>query len=138
MANSADPDQLAKPPDLDLHCFQRQDISGFSRTSVKTIYFIPYIFRANFAFYAVISYNTKCRLRSSLFCVCSVCKCHFFRHIDVQYFGTFIIFMDPLKHLCILSSNFRLSTLQQGVKGNGFGQVLYKNFNNSQALQFTP
>ena len=34
MANSADPDQLAfqKPTDLDLHCLQRQDISGFSRT----------------------------------------------------------------------------------------------------------
>ena len=30
MANSADPDQ--KPTDLDLHCLQRQDISGFSRT----------------------------------------------------------------------------------------------------------
>ena len=33
MANSADPDQLAS--DLDLHCLQRQDISGFSRTRVK-------------------------------------------------------------------------------------------------------
>ena len=33
MANSADPDQSAqKPTDLDLHCLQRQDISGFSRT----------------------------------------------------------------------------------------------------------
>ena len=31
MANSADPD----PTDLDLHCLQRQDISGFSRTRVK-------------------------------------------------------------------------------------------------------
>ena len=30
MANSADPDQ--KPTDLDLHCLQRQGISGFSRT----------------------------------------------------------------------------------------------------------
>ena len=37
MANSADPDQLAfqKPTDLDLHCLQRQGISGFSRTKVK-------------------------------------------------------------------------------------------------------
>ena len=36
MANSADPDQLAqKPTDLDLHCLQRQDISGFSRTKVN-------------------------------------------------------------------------------------------------------
>ena len=32
MANRADPDQLA---DLDLHCLQRQGISGFSRTKVK-------------------------------------------------------------------------------------------------------
>ena len=40
MTNSAVPDQLAsseaqKPTDLDLHCLQRQDISGFSRTRVK-------------------------------------------------------------------------------------------------------
>ena len=34
MANSADPVQ--KPTDLDLHCLQRQDISGFSRTRGKT------------------------------------------------------------------------------------------------------
>ena len=33
MANSADPDQ--KPTDLDLHCLQRQGISGFSRTRVN-------------------------------------------------------------------------------------------------------
>ena len=38
MANSADPDQLAskKPTDLDLHCLQRQGISGLSRTRVNT------------------------------------------------------------------------------------------------------
>ena len=39
MANSADPDQLAslqKPTDLDLHCLQRQGISGIGRTRVKT------------------------------------------------------------------------------------------------------
>ena len=36
MANSADPVQLAqKPTDLNLHCLQWQDISGFSRTWVK-------------------------------------------------------------------------------------------------------
>ena len=38
MANSADPDQLASTlfaKDLDLHCLQRQGISGFSRTRVK-------------------------------------------------------------------------------------------------------
>ena len=33
MANSADPGQMAS--DLDLHCLQRQGISGFSRTRVK-------------------------------------------------------------------------------------------------------
>ena len=39
MANSANPDQLAqKPTDLDLHCLQRQDISGFSRTGVKVCF----------------------------------------------------------------------------------------------------
>ena len=35
MSNSADPDQLASSTDLDLHCLQRQGISGFSRTRVK-------------------------------------------------------------------------------------------------------
>ena len=37
MANSADPDQLASEEanDLDLHCLQRQGLSGFSRTRVK-------------------------------------------------------------------------------------------------------
>ena len=37
MINSADTDQLAfqKPTDLDLHCFLRQGISGFSRTRIK-------------------------------------------------------------------------------------------------------
>ena len=33
MANSADPDQ--KPTHLDLHCLQRQDLSGLYRTRVK-------------------------------------------------------------------------------------------------------
>ena len=33
MTNSADSDQ--KPTDLDLHCFQMQGISGFSRTRIK-------------------------------------------------------------------------------------------------------
>ena len=38
MVNSADPDQLAssEATDLDLHCLQRQGISGFSRTRVKS------------------------------------------------------------------------------------------------------
>ena len=39
MTNSAYPEQLAssevKPTDLDLHCLQRQGISGFSRIRVK-------------------------------------------------------------------------------------------------------
>ena len=36
MANSVDPDQLAsKPTDLDLHCLQKQGISGLSRTRVN-------------------------------------------------------------------------------------------------------
>ena len=39
MANNADPDQLAssEPTDLDLHCLQRQGISGFSRTRVTIV-----------------------------------------------------------------------------------------------------
>ena len=41
MANSADADQLAskKPTDLDLHCLERQGISGFSMTRVKIFVF---------------------------------------------------------------------------------------------------
>ena len=35
MANSADPDQ--KPTDLDLHCLQRQGISGTSRARVNIL-----------------------------------------------------------------------------------------------------
>ena len=37
MANNADPDQLASSEaiDLDLHCLQRQGISGISRTRAK-------------------------------------------------------------------------------------------------------
>ena len=36
MVNSVDPDQLA---DLDLHCMQRQGISGLSRTRVNTFFY---------------------------------------------------------------------------------------------------
>ena len=39
MTNSADPDQLASPTDLDLHCLQRHGIYGFSRTRVNVIRF---------------------------------------------------------------------------------------------------
>ena len=48
MANSADPDQLT---DLDLHCLQRQVLSGFSRTRVKvcknTMNFVENISKCN-------------------------------------------------------------------------------------------
>ena len=38
MTNSADPDQVGffRPTDRDLHCLQRQDNFGSSRTRVKT------------------------------------------------------------------------------------------------------
>ena len=45
MANtSEDPDQLAseKTADLDLHCLQRQCISGFSRTRIIVLLHITY------------------------------------------------------------------------------------------------
>ena len=41
MANSAD---LQKPTDLDLHCLQRQVISGFSRTRVKKLTGVSLLF----------------------------------------------------------------------------------------------
>ena len=47
MANSADSDQLASS-DLDLHCLQRQDISGFSRTRVKEEYLVTILGCGNF------------------------------------------------------------------------------------------
>ena len=37
MPNSADPDQLASPTDPDLHCLQKQGLSGFSRIRVKAL-----------------------------------------------------------------------------------------------------
>ena len=38
MANSADPEQfLKKPTDLELHCLQKQGISGLIRTRVKCV-----------------------------------------------------------------------------------------------------
>ena len=40
MANSADPDILMKPTNLDLHYLQRQGISGFNRTGVKKEYLL--------------------------------------------------------------------------------------------------
>ena len=47
MANNTDPDQ--KPTDLDLHCLQRQGISGFSRTRVKGNGYASYSQRKEFA-----------------------------------------------------------------------------------------
>ena len=46
MANSADPDQLASS-DLDLHCLQRQCLSGFGRTRVKRMLFRHFAFSGN-------------------------------------------------------------------------------------------
>ena len=44
MTNSIEPDQLAysEPPDLDLHCLQKQGMYGFSRTRVKCDTFKEY------------------------------------------------------------------------------------------------
>ena len=42
--------QIQKPTDLDLHCLQRQSISGFSRTRVKThLYISTELIRDTFA-----------------------------------------------------------------------------------------
>ena len=38
LTNSADP-ELLKPTDLDLHCLQRQDISGFRKIRIKNAFF---------------------------------------------------------------------------------------------------
>ena len=66
MANSADPDQLAssswllkKPTDLDLHCLQRQGISGINRTRVKIVNVFYHPVKAqnlNFSVYIYILY----------------------------------------------------------------------------------
>ena len=49
MANSADLDQLASS--LDLHCLQRQGLSGSSRTRVKQIKGLQKKFLAAFLFF---------------------------------------------------------------------------------------
>ena len=55
MVNSADPNQLASPG-LDLHCLQRQDISGFSRTRVN-VHKIKFTFYAWYSSYIPIARN---------------------------------------------------------------------------------
>ena len=50
---------LQKPTDLDLHCLQRQGISGFSRTRVKSI-FLAHIFQKSVKiFFQHWSYNSN-------------------------------------------------------------------------------
>ena len=66
MANTADSDQLAS--DLDLHCLQRQGISGFSRTRVK----IKFSQEKRFAI--VCSVNIKVYFLGKIRKVFSVCR----------------------------------------------------------------
>ena len=42
---------LQKPTDLDLHCLQRQCISGFSRTRIKPNAFNPWFYTYSFIFF---------------------------------------------------------------------------------------
>ena len=44
---------LQKPTDLDLHCLQRQGISGFSMTSVNTILFFGFVRKQDLKFPSV-------------------------------------------------------------------------------------
>ena len=84
MTNSADSDQ--KPTDLDLHCFQMQGISRFSRTRVKVfasayqspnkspipkkcydfnfskVYFFFFFFFLSAIFWKIRKYNSLCQL----------------------------------------------------------------------------
>ena len=69
MANSADPDQL--PTDLDLHCLQRQGISGFSRTRVKSLHLAPFLKHKQMAsrlmkLHTHIHYDAPCLLQSTV------------------------------------------------------------------------
>ena len=63
MTNSADPDQLAslkKPTDLDLHCLQRQGISGFSMTRVKVSPYLElWIFVSHFLLIHHVKYQNN-------------------------------------------------------------------------------
>ena len=60
MADSADPDQ--KPTDLDLHCLQRQGISGFSMTRGKSSLGIFYMVSdvQTTLFISTLDTTTKC------------------------------------------------------------------------------
>ena len=60
MADSADPDQ--KPTDLDLHCLQRQGISGFSKTRGKSSLGIFYMVSdvQTTLFISTLDTTTKC------------------------------------------------------------------------------
>ena len=69
MTNSADSDQ-------DLHCLQRQGISGFSRTRVKILSGIANIVDPD-----------QTAISGA---VCTVCRCHFVGNFGVQNFRTFI------------------------------------------------
>ena len=68
---------LQKPNDLDLHCLQKQGISGFSRTRVKILSGMANSVDPNW---------------SSLIWVCTVCICHFVGNFGVQKFRTFTIY----------------------------------------------
>ena len=51
MSNSADPDQLAssKPTDLDLHCLQRQGISGLAGQGLSLALCFVLVFFSTFS-----------------------------------------------------------------------------------------
>ena len=42
---------LLKPSDLDLHCLQRQGISGFNRTRVQLLYFLCFFLSTHCFYY---------------------------------------------------------------------------------------
>ena len=108
---------LQKPTDLDLHCLQKQGISGFSRTRVKISNSLFHTFSPYFCF----SYNLFLKIHDGmansedpdqagavLIWVCTVWMCHVVTLFGVRNFRTLTnTYLDtplsyPWWHLSVL------------------------------------
>ena len=113
MANSADPDQLAKPTDLDLHCLQRQGISGFSRTRIyksSDVYCIITVTFYIFCLHSTIHYLLVIFFSSlqKLFCGCSskLSKCSISQEYPQCMFNAILTFNQKKNHSSLKKKNF--------------------------------
>ena len=93
MANCAHPDQLKTPTYLNLHCLQRQDMSEFSRTRVKSCYStFPSVFVPDILLFGAYNNHIVCSNNYLFFCLlmdASVCTFLCPAHSFVVYEGFF-------------------------------------------------